>query len=246
MDVYSPNWASNIPLSPSTPVGQLFRFARQVTSKLAKSYGERDAIFKLRYRSYLRGGLISPNAFGRYIETCDHAPNAYLIGQHLNRQLAGSLRLQTGSRQNQNYSSFELFPQVLERLLQGSSHTIVDLSCVAADGGFSRAYRCLPYLTLRSWILAAEYFQAEYIVAVIKAEHMPFYKRALCCELHHDLRRHPHHPVSVGLVTLNFATSANRLYDDLPFLRSTPSERRQLFEHGRRPLRETERHPPVS
>ena len=99
MDVHSPDWASNIPLSPSTPVAQLFHFARHVTCKLAKSYGERDAIFKFRYQSYLRSGLISPNAFGRYIEACDHAPNAYLIGQHVNRQLAGSLRVQTGTRQ---------------------------------------------------------------------------------------------------------------------------------------------------
>ena len=230
MDVSCPNWTSNIALSHATLVAQLSHLAQHVTCKLAKSYDERDAIFKLRYQSYLRGGLISQNAFGRYIEACDHAPNAYLLGLHVNRQLAGSLRLQIGSRQNPHFSALELFPHVLERLLEGS-HTVVDLSCVAADGGASRLYRCLPYLTLRAWILAAEYFQAQYIVAVLRPAHMPFYQRALSCELQQDLRRHPHHPASVGLMTLNFAASANRLYDDLPFLRSTSLERQRLFDY---------------
>jgi hypothetical protein len=229
MDVVCPNWKSNIALSHATLGAQLSHLAQHVTCKLAKSYVERDAIFKLRYQSYLRGGLISQNAFGRYIETCDHAPNAYLLGLHVNRQLVGSLRLQIGSRQNQHFSALELFPHVLERLPEGS-HTVVDLSCVAADGGASRLYRCLPYLTLRAWILAAEYFQAEYIVAVIRPAHMPFYQRALGCELQRDLRRHPH-PASVGLVTFNFAASAGRLYNNLPFLHSTSLERQRLFDH---------------
>jgi hypothetical protein len=45
----------------------------------------------------------------------------------------------------------------------------------------------------------------------------------------------PHHLASVGLVTLNFANSAEHLYENLPFLRSTPSERREFEGAGLRP-----------
>jgi hypothetical protein len=59
---------------------QLSHFSKRVTYRLATSHVERDAIFKLRYQSYLLTGLISQNSFERYIENADHAPNSYLIG----------------------------------------------------------------------------------------------------------------------------------------------------------------------
>ena len=104
------------------------------------------------------------------------------------------------------------------------------MGCVAADGGQSGLYVWLPYLALRPWIMAAEYFHADYIVAATRPEYRPFYQRTLGCELHSDLRQAPHHTGRVALVTLDFATSANGLYQNLPFLRSTPAERQQLFE----------------
>ena len=38
---------------------ELSNFTKRVTCKLASRYVERDAIFKLRYQSYLRAGLVS-------------------------------------------------------------------------------------------------------------------------------------------------------------------------------------------
>jgi len=84
------------------------------------------------------------------------------------------------------------------------------------------------------------------IAAAVQPQHQLFYKRALDCEVHSELRLPPHHLASVGLVTLNFATSVERLYENLPFLRSTPSERQQLFKHDSTPSRVAGQHPPVS
>ena len=181
------------------------------------------------YQSYLLTGLISKNSFGRYIETADHATNSYLIGLYVGCKLVSSLRLQIGSTTTPNFSSLHLFPHVLKALLEGN-RTILDMGCVAADGGQSGLYVWLPYLALRPWIMAAEYFHADYIVAATRPEYQPFYQRALGCEVHSDLRQAPHHTGRVALVTLDFATSANGLYQNLPFLRSTPAERQQLFE----------------
>jgi hypothetical protein len=237
MGVHKPNPASDNPAALSVRrIAQLSYFSKRVTCKVARSYVERDAIFKLRYRSYLRAGLISQNSFGRYIEPADHAANAYLLALFVDRKLVSSLRLQIGSLTTRNLSSLELFPDILERLL-GSNGTIVEMSCVATDAELAGPYVWLPYLILRPWIVAAEHFYADYMAATGRPQHQLFYQRALNCEVHSELRLPPHCLASVGLVTLNFATSARRLYENLPFLRSTPSERQQLFERDATPPR---------
>jgi hypothetical protein len=47
-------------------------------------------------------------------------------------------------------------------------------------------------------------------------------------------------------VILNFASSAKCLYENLPFLRSTPSERQQLFERDTMPSKIIGLHPLLS
>ena len=99
------------------------------------------------------------------------------------------------------------------------------MSCVATDGelGRSQSYDLLPYVVLRSWIIAAEHFNADYIAAAVQPQHQIFYTRVFGCDLHSEVK--PHHRTSVGLVTLDFANSAKRVYENLPFLRSTPHAR---------------------
>jgi hypothetical protein len=225
-------------------IAQLSEFSKRVACRLARSYAERDVIFKLRYQSCLRAGLISENSFGRYIEPADHAANTYLMGLYIDRRLVSSLRLQIGTLTTRICSSLELFPNVLEPLLR-SNNIVVEMSCVATDGGLARSYVWLPYLILRSWIVAAEHFHANYIAAAVQPQHQLFYKRALDCEVHSELRLPPHHLASVGLVTLNFAASAKRLYENLPFLRSRLSERHELFEPDTTSFNATGQHPSV-
>ena len=124
--------------------------------------------------------------------------------------------------------------------------TVIDMSCVATDGELARPYVWLPYMILRSWIMAAEHFHADYIAAAVRPQHQLFYQRVLNCELHSELRLLPHHLTGVGLVILDFASSAKRLYENLPFLRSTPSEREQLFERDTTPPKVTGLHPSIS
>jgi hypothetical protein len=227
---HNPDKASDDPAAPLSVrrAARLSYFSKSVTYRLATSHIERDAIFKLRYQSYLLTGLISQNSFERHIETADHAANSYLIGLYAGCRLVSSLRLQIGTTKTPELSSLELFPHVLKPLLR-SDRTVVDMGCVAADGGLSGVHVWLPYIVLRPWTMAAEHFHANYIVAAIPPEHRPFYQRALGCELHSGLQPAPNHTGCLGLVTLDFTTSARPLYQNLPFLRSTPAERERLF-----------------
>jgi hypothetical protein len=171
MKVLNTRQASNHPAVWSLQrATQLLEFSNRVACKIARSYVERDAIFKLRYRSYVDDGLITENSFGRYIEAADHAANSHLLGLYVDRKPISSLRVQIGSATTPNFSSYELFPHVLEPLLRGNK-TVVDMSCVATDAGFARSYRLVPYIALRSWIIIAEHFNADYIAAAVRPQH---------------------------------------------------------------------------
>ena len=246
MKVLQPNQVSDHPGAWSIQrTAQLVDFSNRVTSKIARNHLERNAIFKLRYRSYLRAGIIFENFFERHIEAADYMRHSYLIGLYVDRKLVSSLRVQIGSATTPNFSPYELFPHVLEPLLRGNK-TIVDMSCVATDGELaqSQSYDLLPYVVLRSWIIAAEHFNADYIAAAVQPKHQIFYTRALGCDQHSEVK--PHRLTSVGLVTLDFANSAERVYENLPFLRSAPHERQQLFEGDGNLSRATGQRPSIS
>lgn len=210
---------------------ELSDFSERVTGRLARSYAERDAIFKLRYQSYLRAALIPQNAFRRYIEPGDHANNSCLLGLRVDRRLIGCLRLQVGRAASSDFPALEPFSRVLQPLLRGGK-TLVHMSCVATHSELAQSYVWLPYAILRAWIGAAEYFQADYIAAAVAPQHRLFYRRLLGCDVHAGSPTRPHSFAPMGLVTLDFAASAARIYENLPFLRSTRSERQQLFVPG--------------
>jgi hypothetical protein len=185
--------------------------------------------------------MISPNLFGRHIEPADNAAYAHLVGLHVDRRLVSSLRLQVGNDSTACFSALELFPQVLEPMLS-SDKTIVDMTRPATDGELGRRYVWMPYLILRAWIMAAEHFHADYVTAVMRPQHQLFYQRLLDSEVHSAVQPLPHCPSGLGLVILDFASSAKRLFENLPFLRSMPSERKQLFESGAAPPKITAPH----
>ncbi len=207
---------------------QLSNFSERIIGRRAKSYAERDAIFRLRYQSYLRAKLIPANAFGRYLEPSDHAQGTYLIGLHADRRLLAALRLQVGGAPAADVAPAELLPDALRPLLR-SNKTVVHMSCVATDAELASSFVWLPYFILRCWVAAAAHFEADYIAATVRPQHQLFYRRVLGCELRAQIRPLPRHLAPVGLVTLDFAASARSLYQNLPFLHSTISEQVQLF-----------------
>jgi N-acyl amino acid synthase FeeM len=218
--VHRTDVSSDHPAAVANRGAQLSHFSERIVGRRARSYAERDAIFKLRYQSYLRAKLIAANPFGRYFEPSDHAEGSYLIGLHADRRLVAALRLQIGGAAAPGFPPSELFPEALRTLLR-SNKTVVHMSCVATNAESAPSFVWLPYFILRCWIVAAEHFGADYIAAAVRPQHQLFYRRVLGCDLHPQIRPQPRHLAPAGLVTLEFAASAGRLYQNLPFLRST-------------------------
>jgi N-acyl-L-homoserine lactone synthetase len=197
---------------------------------------EREAIFRLRYQAYLRESAISANSSERFADDDDdEADNAYLFGLYIDGQLASSLRLHVASKQCPHFPSLEVFPDVLQPLLDANK-VIVDSTRFVADERLARLHRGLPYATLRICMLAAEYFGVDHLLAAVRAEHQAFYKRAFDHQLLCEPRPYPRLAKPISLMTVHFPTAAERLYRQYPFFRSNVCEQRELFDRLQHPV----------
>jgi len=101
-----------------------------------------------------------------------------------------------------------------------------------ADEELSKLYRALPYVTLRLCFLAAEHFSAVELLASVKVEHEPFYRRAFDFRLICKSRAWSPFTKPVSLMRVHFPGAAQELYRRYPFFRSALHERRRLFERN--------------
>ena len=212
---------------------RLIRLSTRIDCRRADTSEEREAIFRLRYEAYAREGAISPNASGKFSDPYDYTDNAHLFGLYINGELASSLRLHVASREISDFPSREVFPDVLQPLLD-AGNILIDSTRFVADERLSRIHRGLPYVTLRPCMLAAEYFRADHCLAAVRAEHQGFYRRAFNHQVICESRPYPQLAKPISLMTLHFPSASAGLYQRYPFFHSSDFERRQLFERQER------------
>ena len=206
----------------------------RIDCRRADTGEDREAIFRLRYQAYLREGAISANSSGRFTDADDETDNAYIFGLYVDDELASSLRLHIASREHPKFPSLEVFPDVLQPLLDAGK-VLVDSTRFVADEKLSRLHRGLPYVTLRICMLAGEYFRADHLLAAVRAEHQAFYRRAFKHQVLCEPRPYPRLAKPISLMTVHFPSAAERLYWQYPFFRSSVFEQRRMFERRQRP-----------
>src|SRR2546427_9423945 len=65
----------------------------QVDYRLAETPEEKEEIYRLRYRAYLREGAIQPSSDQRVTDQYDYAPNAWMFGVYFHGELYSSIRV---------------------------------------------------------------------------------------------------------------------------------------------------------
>ena len=206
------------------------RFLRGIDCRRANDRELREAIARLRYQAYFRADSIAPNRFATFADDYDAMENAYLYALYVDGELASSLRLHIVSKEHLKSPSLEVFSDQLQAKLD-AGNVLVDATCFVADEMLSRRHRDLPYVTLRLFFLAAEYFAADYCVAAVRVEHQAFYRRAFDLQVVGKPRSYSQFKNPFSLMALHFPTAANALYRKYPFYRSGSFERRRLFQH---------------
>jgi hypothetical protein len=224
-----------VPRSPQKNLtDRLSALLAKIECRRADTVEEREAIFRLRYRAYLREGAIPSNPSERFADVDDDDANAYVFGLYSDGELASSLRLHIASKDHPGFPSLQVFPDVLQPLLD-AGRVIIDSTRFVADEKLSRKYRGLPYATLRPCMLAAEYFHATDFLAAVRVEHQAFYQRAFNHQVLCEARPYPQLAKPISLMSLHFPSAAEWLYRRYPFFRSTVAERQRMFERSSSP-----------
>lgn len=215
-------------------------FARSVLNVLehveyryCESGEDLEAIYRLRYESYLKAGMLKPNAARSVTDSFDDLPNSYRFGVYFEGRLVSTLRLHAVSAMHPLSPSTEVFGDVLmPRIAAGE--TFVDPSRFAADLEFSSALKVLPYVTLRLAMVASRYFKPTACLTAIKEEHSAFYKRVFAAEAVVEARTYPGLTVPVYLYQSRTPDAVEQAERRFPFFRSTAFEQRLLFMRPKR------------
>jgi hypothetical protein len=198
---------------------------------LAQTPEEKQEIYNLRYRAYLREGAIPPSADERVTDQYDDLPNSWTFGVYFHGELYSSVRISVLTSDWRMSCSAEAFGEILNpRLDRGE--IIIDPARFVADPDKAKRFPELPYVTLRLAYMACEYFSADVGLAIVRAEHQAFYRRVFLHESIAEPRFFPGLLKPVGLMAVNFPAMRDKVFERYPMMRSTAFERRMLFQRS--------------
>jgi hypothetical protein len=201
----------------------------KVQYRLAETEAERTAIYRLRYRAYLKEGAIEPNSLGIVSDRYDILPNSWVFGIFFEGKLASSLRITVASPEHPACPSMDVFPDFLQTWL-ASGKVIVDPTRFVADPDYANRVPELAYLTLRMAYVACEHFHAHIGLATVRAEHQAFYRRVFMHQSVSEPRNYPGLKKPIAMMAVEFPEMRDKVFARYPFLRSTAFERHKLFE----------------
>ena len=203
----------------------------QVDYRLAETPAEKEEIYNLRYRAYLREGAVRPSADQRVVDQFEDAPNAWTFGVYFHGELYSSIRVSVLTSEWRMSPSVELFGDVLHPQLD-KGLIFIDSTRFVADPDKARNFPELPYVTVRLGSMAGVYFKADYGLAIVRPEHQAFYRKVFLQETWCEPRLYPGLVKPVGLMAAHLPTVREKVLARYPFLRSSAFERRMLFQRA--------------
>jgi hypothetical protein len=213
----------------STAVGRSSDLLDQVDYRLAETPQEKEEIYNLRYRAYLREGAVAESPAQRVTDQYDDLQNSWTFGVYIQGDLCSSVRISVLTSEWRESCSAEAFGEILyPRLDRGQ--VIIDPARFVADPDTAGRIPELPYVTLRLAYMACEYFNADLGLAIVRAEHQAFYRRVFLHETIAEPRFFPGLLKPVGLMAADFPALRDKVFERYPMMRSTAFERRMLFE----------------
>jgi hypothetical protein len=200
-----------------------------VDYRLAETPEEKDEIYRLRYRAYLREGAIMPSESQRVTDRYDDLPNNFSFGIYFHGELLSSIRVSVLTCEWRGSPSSEMFADLLHPELERGK-IIIDPTRFVADPEKARKFPELPYVTVRLGYVACAHFNADIGLANVRPEHRAFYRRVFLQEPWGEPRLYPGLIKPVGLMAARYPEIRERVFRRFPIMRSSAFERRMLFE----------------
>lgn len=220
-------------LSSARPFAQrLNGYLQDADYRVASGRADREAIYSLRYHAYLRERAIDPNADERFTDSYDQMENCWLFGIHLDDRLVSSIRFHVISPEKPMGPAYDVFPDIVRPIIQ-AGQTVIDPTRLVVDRAMTELYPELPYVTIRAAFMAAEYYEAEYMLATVRKEHQAFYRRFFGFEQLCEPRPYPTLLKPISLLAANMPLQRDTVVGRYPIFLSSYTERRMLFEQVR-------------
>jgi hypothetical protein len=202
-----------------------------VDYRLAETPEEKDEVYRLRYRAYLREGAILPSESQRVTDRYDDEPNNFTFGVYYRGELYSSIRISVLTRDWRGSPSSEMFSDILHpQMDQGK--IIIDPTRFVADPEKARMFPELPYVTVRLGYVACGHFNADIGLANVRPEHRAFYRKVFLQAPLGEPRLFPGLIKPVGLMAADYRDIRDRVFARFPFMRSSAFERRTLFQRS--------------
>jgi len=202
-----------------------------VDYRFAETPEQKEEMYRLRYRAYLREGAILPSDDERVTDRFDDSPWSFIFGVYICGELCSSIRVSVATPEYPTSPSVEVFPDILRPEL-ARGRTLVDPTRFVADPDKAKRFPELPYATVRLGYVAGVHFNADIGLATVRAEHQAFYRRIFLQEPLCEPRLFPGLLKPVGLMAAHYPTLREKVFARYPYLHSSAFERRMLFEHG--------------
>lgn len=217
------------------PLAPKSGFTERVTELIARAQCRRaesaedlEAIYGLRYLAYIREGAIKQNSSRRFLDDYDSMPNLWTFGIHIDDRLASSIRIHVSAPAHPDIPAAHVFPDILNRYI-AEGKVIIDPTRFVVDFASARQYPELPFITTRLVIMASEYFNADFVLATVRAEHQAFYKRVFGGKVVCPPRPYPSLDKPISMMMSPRSSVVEHVNRRYPFFHSTAAERRALF-----------------
>jgi hypothetical protein len=203
-------------------------FLQRVTYSLALTQEQKCTIYRLRYDANLKEQTIVPNPTEMLRDRFDDAQNGFNVGVYVDGRLAAALRLHLLSSYFPDSPLVHAYPDLVEPRVQAGLR-IVDITRLAADFAIARSEPYLAYATVRLSMLMCQHFDADIILAAVRREHIPFYKREFLATQLSEPRPYPTLVKPLCLFEINFKANQHAIIGRHPFHASSAEERANLF-----------------
>ena len=174
-------------------------FLRRITYRLARTDEQLTNVFKLRYDANLKEQTILPNSSEILSDRFDETTNGFNVGVFLDGKLAAALRLHLLCPSYPDSPLVHAYPDLVKPRVE-AGFRIVDITRLAADFAIARREPYLAYATVRLSMLMCEHFEADLILAAVRREHIPFYRREFFAT---QLERVDIHRVQICALTID-------------------------------------------
>ncbi|MEM9330493.1 MAG: hypothetical protein AAGA53_04150 [Pseudomonadota bacterium] len=208
---------------------KLLGYLQKVDYKVAHTNVERNTIYRLRYDAYLREKTIKPNPSLMFHDEYDDFENCWIFGIYINDELVSSIRFHVISPEVPKGPALDVFPDIVGPMVFDEGYTLIDPTRFVVEPQAAKDYPEMPYMTLRVACMAYEFFDAEYVLATVRKEHMAFYRRVFNAEILSQPRPYPLLEKPIAIMRAHVRGVRERMARRYPIFESSLTERRMIF-----------------